>query len=416
MLRDDYEADPVWQKITEVEDALDQFTDTAKADPMFSDLQKKIGYVRWVLEKSEPFLFSSAELDGINDHLDRIIHHIQDDADWAELENPFAEIYKAAPYPRIQKIFKTDANRFFEKCESEIAALKSDGVQKLEELTEQVDEKLTETTDQADATLAELTNKSDALDVSLQETKTWLEQVDEALTTSDTKIEAQFENWKTRLDTEITEKLKKLTTTFSDDQTARSKEHKKHLKEIQATRDTARTILKEIEDTYGVVGKIALSGELIQAAEREEKSYTAMSWLAIFTYVAIPSVFTYLWIYETDHTNTQLSDLLIRLPIAAIFFAPAIYFSTLAQRHRRVAVSMRSLGIRIATFDAYLINFSNSAKNAAKKQMLDVFFDTKISTDPVPMSPDKDMAKSLDQLLGPIERLMKLGGGKDGGA
>ena len=85
----------------------------------------------------------------------------------------------------------------------------------------------------------------------------------------------------------------------------------------------------------------------------------------------------------------------------------------MAQRHRRVSVALRSLGIRIAAFDAYLANFSDEEKNAEKQKMTEVFFDAKISSDRTLPTDTKDVGKALDQLTGPLGKIVGILGRKD---
>lgn len=427
MLRQDFEAHPVWQIITSVESALDEFSNSAQDDPKFSDLSKKIKFVRWTLEHSDPFLFSTNELDSINQHLTQIVNHIPNDANnWSHfphIENLFAQVFLIAPYARIQKIFKSDTNALFDECESKVSKLKAD----------------------ADTQISELVDEVAELKQLLSESVTSSEAVTSDLEASEERIKAQFENWETQLDTDIKEKLGELQERFSDGQTKRREEHEaqlneiaKSLREAQSNTDTttsvnkkqiadakialtethdiavdeANKILEKLNKIYGIVGETTLASDFIKTAKSEGKAYFWLTLIASVFYIAIPASFAYLWITYIDMTEFRFTDLLSRLPISAVFLAPAIYFGNLAQKHRRVSVALRSLGIRIAAFDAYLANFSDAEKNVEKQKMTEVFFDAKISLERSHSTDAKDVGKALDQLTKPLGKIVEMLGSK----
>ena len=419
---------PIWQSITSVESALDGFSDSAQSDPKFSDLLKKITFVRWVLEHPDPFLFSTSELNSIHPHLTSIINHIPNNANnWAHfphIEGVFVHIFSIAPYARVQKIFKSGTNAFFEKCESKVSKLKAD----------------------ADTQLEDLINRVEDVKTSLHENSESSDEIKTALEASEASIEGQFGNWETRLDTEIKEKLGELVETFSEGQTKRREEHEKLLNKIsEALRDAqsntdktlsvnaaqienakkelaeahkiavdgANEILAKLKNLYGIAGDTALSSDFVKSTKSEGWAYFWLTLIASLFYIAIPASFAYLWINYIDVSAFRFTDLLARLPISAVFLAPAIYFGNLAQRHRRVSVALRSLGIRIAAFDAYLANFSDEEKNAEKQKMTEVFFDAKISSDRTLPTDTKDVGKALDQLTGPLGKIVGILGRKD---
>ncbi len=428
MLRENYESHAVWQNIEKIEAVLEGFSDTAKNDLRFLDLSKKTEFVRWILKNSEPVLFSTAELDKINRGIENVAENVPNDAfDWlyfSEIETYFSQIFQIVPYARVQKIFKTDANSFFEECELKVFDLKSD----------------------ADAQLAVLTEKADDLATSLQETAENIEELKVDLTKSNDDIEDQFGNWETRLDTEIKEKLGALAETFSGAQTKRREGYESLLNEISETLRNAQSntdttmsvnkkqideakaelveyhkkavvdaddILDKIKRIYEVVGKTALAGEFVDAAKSEEKSYKFYSRAASFAYIFATGAFAYLVFSQLKEADFSLTKVVAQIPTAVIFFAPAIYFSTLAQRHHRVEISLRSLGIRIATFDAYLANFDDAEKNAEKQKMTEVFFDAKISSERTQPTDTKDLGKALDQLTGPLGKVLSMAGRKE---
>jgi len=82
MLSNGYESHPLWNSLTQVESQLQGFTD--KSDERFIDLQKKTKFLRWVLERFDPMLISTQEMDSIQGQLQQAIQHILNNANnWA---------------------------------------------------------------------------------------------------------------------------------------------------------------------------------------------------------------------------------------------------------------------------------------------------------------------------------------------
>jgi len=436
MLSTTYKAHAVWAVLKQVEDQLQGFTD--KTDQRFADLQKKAIFLRWILEKSDPTLLSTQDLTNIQNQLQQVISHIPNNANnWAHhphIEGFFSQAFQIAPYPRIQKLFKTDVNAFIDNCADRVDRFIDDTAAKVAEELETSEGKLDAFDERRQTFLAEIAAS-----------KTRTEDIDNSLVNLEAKVDAQFENWETRLDTEIKEKLGELSETFTNSQSKRSKEHESLLNEIadalrkaQSNTDStlaankkqlseakqnlkemgeeitseAKGVLAEINKIYGIAGNNALSGDFAKTAKEENNSYVLFNRFASFFYILIPASLMYLWYDLLGSGELSLSNLLFRLPISFVFLAPAIYFGNLAQKHRRVSIAFRSLGMRIATFDAYLATFDTAEKNTEKTKMASVFFDAKISSDRRSDTTYKDVGKALDQMTEPLEKISKVFAGK----
>lgn len=427
MIRVDFEKHPVWQSIAAIESGLEGISDHAKSDPYYTDLLKKTAYLRWVLEQSEPFLISTTEVDQVHQLALQIPRHFPNiEVSWThypQLEGNFTKSFQIFPYPRIQKIFKSDANAFFETCEARVKTLKFDTDTRLRELTEEVEE------------LGDLLSRNARR----------AEEVKEALNSSEVVIAGQLESWEARLDGQISGKLTEISEDFSVDENTRRKAHGDMLDEIavslrkaQSNTDTtlavnekqiqtakddlkkalddafddASKILQKLKALYGIAGDTTLAGDFINSAKGEGRAYFIFTTIASLFYIAIPASFAYLWVNHIDAAEFRFTDLLARLPISVVFLAPAIYFGNLAQRHRRVSVSFRSLGIRIAAFDAYLASFNANERNAEKQKMTEVFFDAKISSDAKQDMDVKSVGKALEHLTVPIGKVAEVLGQK----
>lgn len=436
MLRSSLESHSVWTLLSQIESHLKSFT--KKDGERYSDLQKKTGYLRWVLEKSDPSLLSEQDLTNINNPIQKIVNHIPNNANnlahFPQIEGYFAQIFAILPYPRVQKFFKTDVNAFVENCAAKTDDAIKEAEAKVEAFSETIDEKLREFSSSRKALLAEISASQSRA-----------EGTNKDLIDLEAKVLAQFGNWETRFDTEIKEKLGELSETFTDSQSKRNKEHESLLNDIaealrkaQSNTDStlaankkqlsdtkqnlktmsgkitedAENLLLKINKIYGIAGNNALSGDFSKTAFKEGVAYYVMTILAAIFYIAIPASFAYLWITYIDIGEFSFSNLLSRLPISLVFLAPALYFGNLAQKHRRVSIAFRSLGMRIATFDAYLANFTEVDKNEEKKKMASVFFETGISSERKSDLTYKEFGKALDQMSGPLEKLSKFSAGK----
>ena len=141
-----YKSHHVWVVLKQVEEQLQSFTD--KSHPQFPDLQRKAKFSRWVLERSEPTLLSPQDLTDIQNQLAQVVNHIPNNANnWAHLphiEGFYSQIFRVLPYPRIQKLFKTDVNAFIENCANRVGRFIDDTAVKVAEVLETSEGKLEE--------------------------------------------------------------------------------------------------------------------------------------------------------------------------------------------------------------------------------------------------------------------------------
>ena len=104
----------VWRKISEVEAQLAAFGDTQKLDERFADLSKKIEYLRWILESSDSAFISEQDLEQTAGELAQVQKFLPSDANnfeyFENISNQFAVTFARFPYPRLKKIFRSEAN------------------------------------------------------------------------------------------------------------------------------------------------------------------------------------------------------------------------------------------------------------------------------------------------------------------
>lgn len=109
-----------------------------------------------------------------------------------------------------------------------------------------------------------------------------------------------------------------------------------------------------------------------------------------------------MWL-QLDFSNLGYWELISKLPIAAIFLLPAFYLGNVAQRHKRVSVALRSLGVRVSTFDAYLANIEPTEQQKIKAEMANVFFAAQISPDRIRSSNSKEVSQTRDLMTAALD-------------
>lgn len=122
---------------------------------------------------------------------------------------------------------------------------------------------------------------------------------------------------------------------------------------------------KEIEQLYGIVGKTVSCGEFKKYADGE----TVMIWVLYGVAFAIMfgvSIFTAILIYLDYTKNHSLNwlDILARMPITFILYAPALYLAMEAKKRHNHQMELRDFEIKISSIDPYLknIDFVESEK------------------------------------------------------
>lgn len=123
----DFKAHPFWTSIESLKEKLDSFTDVAKSDARFNDTSEKTEYLFWIVDSSSSSYFSEAELTKLVQEVNSISQHVDESyANQPSIEAWFAAIFTRLPYPRIKKIFRSEANDAIESFTTEIARLQFD--------------------------------------------------------------------------------------------------------------------------------------------------------------------------------------------------------------------------------------------------------------------------------------------------
>ena len=189
-LREDvFKSDAIWTTFAQIETALDTFSDSGKANSEFSDLKKQIGYVRWVLERSDSGLITQQEINQTRSELGQILAHLPSDAaSWQYLgaiQGLLSQTLMRFSQIRQKRLVRSESTNLLSSIEHEIEKLKL----KLNEAS--------------DALIQRVSTVSDAVGIEQSRLKSLQDEI--------AKIEAlaatRFDSWESKLDADYQSKL-----------------------------------------------------------------------------------------------------------------------------------------------------------------------------------------------------------------
>jgi hypothetical protein len=390
LIETDYIAHGVWTRLKQVEEALGGFSEVSKQDQKHKEFNDKTDYVRWILETSSPAYLSSTELDQTANELTSIASNLANNAanfgHYPHISNNFASILARLPYPRVKKIFRSDANEVIDEFRSTVLELQRSLTESVEKPTKQ---------------LSEIQNKSEELKRDADELRASLADLDH-------RIDAQITNYEARVSAQVTEKLTELSNDFSEAQIERSadfqqtensiqemisqmrsevtqiqkdaRQQKTELRsELAASKkdfeSKANSIITDLNGLYDTAGQTALAAGFAGSAKEESVLFTRYSVLASVVFILVAILTASLWFSLSRTDNFSFNEMLMRLPVSAVFIVPGLYLASLASKHRKSAVKLRSLSLRIKAFDAYLANAPVEQSQELRSQLVREFFE-----------------------------------------
>lgn len=415
----------IWELLGQAQQHLAEYDNEFKLSEEYLDAKSKIDYLYWIFDQSDANLIGKQELDQIvQSQLQSIVNLLsQNKPNLAQLVNlaqPFAAIMKTFPYPRLKRIFRSESNEIVEEFRQQFEILGHTVRQEIIDLQKELE-----------------TNTDDA-----KQLKAKLDETANSLTQIKSQVSSQLGVWENANKAEIAERLGELNTEFEEAQTRRRKEIEEQIQKISDTlsnireqasatqtqsdekmseaseslaswrtaeTEKAEKLLSQIRNIYEVVGQTALAGDFEKAAKEESASAWWFSLGAVIFFVVAPFFFAVQW-WSLDMSQYDFLSMLSKIASSAIFLIPAAYFASTAQRHRRVSTALRSLGVRVATFDAYLANFELAERNKLKAKMATVFFNSNISPDRIRNTSGRELNKNMElfsDTLGNIEEVVK---------
>ncbi len=419
----EYSTHPAWSLINQAKDSLENLNKSFPDDVLVEDVKSKISFIEWIFEQSDPALITHNEMQKTQSALQNIVNVVFQSqssvSNLTSLDPYYNQIVSVFPYPRIQKIFRSEQNEIITDFRDRVRSLR-----------EELEKAQIQAASEKEARISEMA----ALDADFK-------RLQEKLDQNDARVNSQFENWETRYNTEISERLGEVEGRFAKSQTERDdafsnlrKQFDEQVAEakanLQAQRDRIELFLSEqtreieewnnlfeaqsvetlnkIRKIYNIAGQTALAGDFENAAKEETKLANVFSVLAGLFVILAPFALMYQW-SQYDIETPQSIGFALKITSVLAFFVPAAFFGANAQRHRRVAVALRSLGIRVATFDAYLVNFEEAERNSLKEKMANIFFANNITPDRVASASKRDLDKVMDistKLFDRVEQLV----------
>jgi hypothetical protein len=421
----DFKKHAIWATIEGLENTLVAFALEKKTDPKFSEYVEKLGYLRWVLESSNSSYFSPSELTQLNAELQQIKNHTADNfGHYPTIETWYSNIFTRMPYPRLKKIFRSEANDAIESFTATVSTIRAE-----------LDEALKSSNARLEA------NRADLLEVN-EQTKA----VQKDVVTLEATLATHVSRLEAEVDAAATAKISEIMSTFSTDQDTRRSEFQiledqieAALKKTNAETDAlvientktierlekaleserakftekANSIVDDLSGLYEAAGQTALAAGFAGSAEAERKSFELYSWIAIGIFGLSAIVMGILWYVLAKQPDFKFIELLQRVPVAAVFLVPGFYVASLGNRHRKSAVKLRSLSLRIKAFDAFVANLDEPKRVELRTAMMKEFFEEKFDDEKSNTPMFGFGGKQFDSLIGILEKsIEKLGGGK----
>lgn len=378
-----------WVIESETRKMLQGFSDNGKRDPRFYEITEKLDYLVWVLEQSNPAFISGNEMNAISNDLNQVNKQLHNDANkwnqYGQLESIFTQIFARFPYPRIKKIFRSEAN---------------DVVEEFVALVHRLEGELHEVEMQAKVEQEKVATKHTYL-------ISFLEDVQNRVGKLDAKADAQVANWEAGFNALVTEKISDFSNAFSGSQAERSKAfdrdrqelihvtseykentEKNHSESVDQRRKvekefekslselslSAEDIVKKLNEMYSAAGKDVLAADFSGNAVEEDKNFRWYTKLAYIFFLIAAVVLAVLWFSLARDGDFRIVDLFMRIPISIVFLIPGYYFASLASEHRASSIKLRSLGLRIKSFDAYMQGANVAEPEKLKTKMASEFF------------------------------------------
>ncbi len=401
---------------------LDGFSTESKSDARFDDIKRKADYLRWTIESSDPLLISDPELHQIRNDLQSLNSHLGSNAGefqhLATISSIFSGVFARLPYPRIQRIFKSDANNI-------LAELR---------------ERKLEFEREMNASLGSIKAAVQGLADSTVSIRSEIKTSADSLARLNVQVETKLQNWDSQFSTDTSVRLGELTNAYSAFETERVTELRALLEELRLeltgsrkqlsdltgeytragtslkahfvteigdSKNLAQRRLADISSVYDVAAQTALAGGFVEASIKEKKLYTDNAWYAKLFFILGASSLAGLWLYHIFFEPSGLADILMRLPISVALFVPAVYFSSLGGKHLKTSDALQSLGLRIKAFDAYLLTADATQRKLLRAEMANVFFDDARSSQPQGFVSESTIEKISDRVGGIVEKLIE---------
>ncbi len=389
MIESEYKNHTIWATIKTLQDSLGSFSDLSKADERHAASQKLVAFTQWVLMESEPWLVSANELEQSNSELMQARNYLDNcRVDWSYynyFSQSFSPLFHRFGVPRKQRFSKAEASGMLSTLSKEISDAKltlqslkkavaeerssiQASAQGWEETRHSIQRDFQLKTEALDSAIlkmeADLRKTADLASSGVEEAKDALQKSLAAhLAGADEKIEGKIQQFNSSFLTAVDD-FDKLTD-------SKIKEVKS---DLESALGEAQSTLSNITEIYAMAGDALLAGGFVEAHAEENNRYKWMSIFAVSYLILGVLVLGFFWWSYLSKISLDMSNVLARVSISFIVMMPGFYLASLANRHRISSVALRSLGLRIKAFDAYISNAPEAQRNDLRSQLAQAFF------------------------------------------
>lgn len=392
MIEKEFKEHRIWSLLGQIDEQINTHAKDVSADEKIDDMQAKSKYARWVLESSNSGLFTIDELNLSANELQNILSKLrQFPVDQGQIAKIYASFFSRIPYPRIQKMFKSDTNEAIDAFQLEIRNLQR-----------QISERS-----------AEFENGAAAVKKNVGTLQSDAKQIEEMLREIRAQSASQAANWEASASAQLTQKVAEVSEKFAQEQVEQQQRFQSLMAEssdqlskmdVMANRvreenrkqrddamavlgskekeftEKADKVIVQLNNVLNAAGRDTLASDFAGNSVKEENRYFAYSRLSAGFFVLAALVLGGLWYSLAREENFTFIELFMRLPVSIVFLLPDFYFASQASDHRKSAIKLRSLGLRLNAFDTYLVNADVDEPERLKSDMADEFFRDKIDT------------------------------------
>lgn len=379
-LKEDKNIKPLFDAI----EKLRGYDQVVRSNIQVATLERQLEHIRWVLEKSDPELFAERELQQIRNHFNGIRSQID-----AIPSNPTdhannaidmgIDVLTRYPRPRRKQFAKSEATTLI----SELRGQLDDTLDELNIRKKEQQEAFHKERDK----ITEIEARTEKLSKDQQKIET---NIESALKNATTDLEQRISDRLESANSRLTESLDQFRDNASELRVQFSKEiadakSKKEtflssakLKAADITEEVkseAESYLARIREIYGLAGTDVTTGDLKKTADSEQKSYVIFTTISVLLF-SVGSYFAYTVVAPILNNNVSIETAIARILLTFAIFLPAWYTASLANKHRKAHNWFRSLAVRVAAFDPFLLELSPDERIEMKRQMVSVFFAT----------------------------------------
>ena len=381
MIEGNYLDHPVWGQLSKADELLER----DQHNEFSLSLMKLFQYFRWILDSSDPAFIAPQELNALNKELANALSTLTGaEINRATYDQCFQHLTPSLakfPYPRIKRIFRSEANDALNKIEAD-SLLVHDKLDELQLIAKEAIEKAGSARDSAASTQKELEQTQSKILALIDQLQA---QNSENLSHLVAEFRTEFTNEKNsrseRFQEEINILRDEVSSLKSEISGLESKADREfgNIREQQEERladyqKMAAAKYTEIDKLYQEAGQTVLAGGFAQAAVAEKVRYESDAKWAKRSFGIAASVLGLLALTDLVRGEFTWIEAVYKLPISLVLAAPGVYFAGLASKHRKESYRLRSLGLRIGAFDAFVRSVKDDEATRLRANVSQHFF------------------------------------------